>query len=139
MIKIESRLKGKALQIYLHLLKKNEPIGVREIQKNLNFSSPSVAHHHLEKLIDLALVAKDQHGRYYLTQKVDVGVLQAFLKVGRFMLPRYIFYAVFFTSLLFIYFFQFGFFVNLFAIAFGVTASVFFWYETIRVWKRKPF
>lgn len=52
---IESELKGKTLLVYMHILKAgHETVGVREVQRTLGFSSPSVAAYHLQKLQDLA-------------------------------------------------------------------------------------
>ena len=138
-VHLESELKGKALQIYWYMLGKGTPIGVREVQRSLGFSSPSVAHHHLEKLASLQIVRQDNFGRYVLAQKVEVGVLQAFSRVGKFMLPRFTFYAMFFTSLLVMYLVLFPYKVNVFALSFGLAASIFSWYETVRVWRRRPF
>ena len=40
---IESELKGKTLLVYMHILKNpGDPVGVREVQRELGFSSPSV-------------------------------------------------------------------------------------------------
>ena len=137
--RLESELKGKALQIYWYMLGKGGPIGVREVQRSLGFSSPSVAHHHLEKLSSLGVVQQDEFGRYVLAQRVEVGVLQAFTRVGSIMLPRFTFYAVFFTTLLAMYVVLYPQSLNVFALAFGVVASIFSWYETVRVWRRRPF
>ncbi|MEM3539277.1 MAG: hypothetical protein QXM29_05870 [Nitrososphaerales archaeon] len=38
---------------------------------------------------------KDDYGRYLLKEYVEVGILQFFTKISRFMLPRYSFYASF--------------------------------------------
>lgn len=47
---IEAKLKGKTLLVYWYLLKHgSSPLGVRHIQRELGFSSPSIASHHLEK------------------------------------------------------------------------------------------
>ncbi len=135
---IEAKLKGKTLHVYWYLLKANNPVGVREIQRGLNMSSPSVASHHLEKLMDLKVVDKDAYGRYYLTEMVEVGVLQVFTKVGRFMLPRYSFYATFFTTLLILYLAVSYSSLNIFALGFVLAGCVIFWYETWRIWKRRP-
>jgi len=135
---IEARLKGRSLHIYWYLLKAGGPIGVREIQRGLRMSSPSVASHHLEKLRELGLVDKDQYGRYYLAERVDVGVLQVFSKIGRFMLPRYSFYAAFFTTLLATYILMSYSSLNIFALSFALAACLILWYETLRIWRRRP-
>jgi predicted DNA-binding transcriptional regulator len=55
---LEAKLRGKTLLVYWYLLKHGSPIGVRHIQRELGFSSPSIVSHHLEKLMDLGLVKK---------------------------------------------------------------------------------
>jgi predicted transcriptional regulator len=80
--KIEDQLKGKTLRVYMYMIKRREAVGVREVQRDLAFSSPSVANYHIEKLVQLALVGQDEYGRYYVVQKVQVGVLQAFVNIG---------------------------------------------------------
>ena len=42
--KIEFELRGKTLKVYLYVLKQGKPVGVREVQRELGFSSPSVAY-----------------------------------------------------------------------------------------------
>jgi len=138
--KIESELKGNTLRVYWVLLKSSSGIvGVREVQRSLGFSSPALAAYHLEKLKELGLVRKD-NSEYRLVREVRVGVLKQFTKIGAFMLPRYIFYAAMFTTLLLYYISQFGpvGFYSVFALIFGVLATAIFWYETIRAWKQKP-
>ena len=97
--KIEYELRGKTLTIYLYMLKQGKPVGVREVQRDLKLSSPSVAFHHLDKLVRLGVVEQDQLGNYVILKKVDPGILQAFVNVGKFSLPRVGFYAVFFTTI----------------------------------------
>ncbi len=140
---IESQLKGKTLRIYWYLLKSpNSRVGVREIQRSLDLSSPSVASHHLEKLLSLGLVEKSLTGEYFLVQKVKVGLLRFFTRLGRFLVPRYLFYSLWFSTMLFIYltvYWPSGCPHNIAAIIFGSIASVILWFETIRLWREKPF
>jgi DNA-binding transcriptional ArsR family regulator len=136
---VDSELRGRTLQAYLYMLRGGKPVGVRELQRALSLSSPSVAYHHLEKLERLRLVEKDQYGEYALIKNVDVNVLQAFTHIGRLLVPRFIFYAVFFTTLLIGYALisQQG--ANIFALAFGIFAAAFAWFETLRTWSKRPF
>ncbi len=131
------KLRGKTLQVYLYLLRTGKPVGVRELQRVLGFSSPSIAHHHLEKLREMGLVSKDEGNRYKIQEKVDVGILKMFVLVGGKLIPRMIFYAVFITTLLALHVAQTLPNVNLHAIALGGFASIFFWIETIRVWRHQ--
>jgi hypothetical protein len=119
-------------------MRKDGPSGIREIQRELNLSSPSVANYQIEKLIDLGLVGKDNHGRYYLLHRVQVPALKAYVNLGKFMVPRLIFYAGFFTTLLGIYVMLNANSLNIFAIAFGSVGTALFWYETFRLWRTSP-
>ncbi len=136
---IEGELKGKTLQVYLYMLKRNEPVGVREVQRDLNFSSPSVASYHLDKLISLNLVAKDDYGRYYIAKKAEISMLESYVNILGYTIPRLAFFAVFFTSLLIAYTILNYSSLNIHAVAFAIIASAAFWFETIRLWKRRPF
>jgi len=129
------KLRGKTLQVYLYLLRRGEAVGVRELQRALGFSSPSVAHHHLEKLKEMRLVSKDEANRYKVLEKVDVGILKMFILVGGRLIPRLIFYAVFLTALLTLYIIQSIPDINLHATVMGGLAAAFFWIETIRLWR----
>jgi DNA-binding transcriptional ArsR family regulator len=136
---IDNELRGRTLRAYLFILKSKKPLGVRELQRELGLSSPSVAYHHLDKLVRLGLIEKSQYGEYAAIRSVNVNVLQAFSQVGRLLVPRFTFYAVFFSTLLIGYAVIFHSSLNIFAISFGVFASAFAWYETLRTWKRRPF
>lgn len=141
--KLEYALRGKAWKVYWLLLKNGHPTSVREVQRTLHFSSPSVAHHHLEQLRDLGLVRKeDAGGDYSLVSEVKIGVLRHFVKLGRLMFPRHFFYAVFSTAFYLAYlaiFMQVLSRENLFIAIFGAAVSIIFWYEAIQVWRLKPF
>ena len=87
----------------------------------------------------MGLIDKDEYGEYKLVKSVGVDVLQAFTQIGKLLVPRFIFYAVFFTTLLVGYISIFHSNLNPFALAFGIFASLFAWFETFRTWKRRPF
>jgi len=108
----------------------------------LGLSSPSIALHHLEKLRELGLVEKDSSSRYYLAEEVKVGILRLFTRFGRLVLPRYLFYAVFFATAFILYLVFFGLTYcphNLMAIVFGLSATLMSFYEATRIWKEKLF
>jgi DNA-binding transcriptional ArsR family regulator len=136
--RIDYELKGKTMKVYLYLLKHGKAAGISEIQRALGFSSPSIAVHHLEKLIDLGVVEKNDRSEYVLVKKVDVGVLSAFVQVGGFVLPRLGFYASFFTSLTVLYIIEYANGLNPFALVLGLGASAVLWYETLRIWRSRP-
>ncbi len=140
---LEYALRGKAWKVYWYLLKNGKPVSVREVQRALHFSSPSVANHHLEQLRELGLVEKQEVGGHYvLVSQVKIGVLKHYVKLGRLLFPRYFFYALFTTVfyVLFLLFLLQGFSrENLFIISFGAIVCAIFWYEAYRVWSMRPF
>jgi len=138
---IESELKGKTLLVYMHILKGGqETVGVREVQRALGFSSPSVAAYHLQKLQDLGLV-ENAYGDYRLIKEIKVGVLRSFVSVGGVMLPRFLFYAVLVTSMLVTFLATFPFVLTreyITTLVMGLVPAAVFWYETVKIWREKP-
>jgi predicted DNA-binding transcriptional regulator len=139
----EYALRGKDWQVYWLLLKHGRPMSVREVQRILHFSSPSVAQHHLEQLRELGLVAKqDVGGSYSLVSEVKIGVLRHFIKLGKMLFPRYFFYALFSTTFYIAYIAVLMHGLtreNLFILSFGAIVTAIFWYEAARVWSMRPF
>ena len=137
---IAGRLKGNTLRTYVALLSSEKGVmGVRELQRKLGFSSPALASYHLRKLEELGLVIEDK-GDYRLVKEVKVGILSQFIRLGTFMLPRYVFYATFFSTLLVYYLSQLRElqFYSIFGLLFGVLGTAVFWFETLRIWRQKP-
>ena len=136
-------LRGKDWNVYWLLLRNGRPMSVREVQRSLRFSSPSVAQHHLDQLRDIGLVQKqDVGGSYSLVSEVKIGVLRHFIKLGRLLFPRYFFYAVFSTAAYLTYLLLFVQGISresLFVVLFGAVVLIIFWYEAARVWSLKPF
>lgn len=140
---IEAELKGKTLLVYYHLLRlPGKKVGVRELQRALKLSSPSVALYHLDKLESLGLVKRDPEGNYVLVREAKVGILKQFARLGRFMVPRFLFYSVLFTAMLVAYLLlyeQTGTVHNVVALVFGALASGVLWYETWRLLRERLF
>jgi DNA-binding transcriptional ArsR family regulator len=88
-------LKGTTLEVYRFLLKSSKPVGIRELQRALNLSSPSVANYHLSKLEDVGLLKK-QDGAYTVCKYL----LENSVKISRFLIPRYFFYTIFAIAVL---------------------------------------
>jgi DNA-binding transcriptional ArsR family regulator len=139
---IESELRGNTLRVYWYMLSQNEPVGVREVQRAIGMSSPSVASHHLNKLVSLELVEKKPDNSYEVSRVVKVGVLRNFIDFrGRF-LPRYVFVAIFFTAFTLAYLVisliaQPGFYDRIIALTIGLIGALFAWVESVRLWKLK--
>lgn len=136
---MDYELRGKTLQVYLYLLRHGKAVGVREIQKELGFSSPSVAFHHLDKLINLGIIERDEYERYVLARKVDSGILHSFVNIAGLTLPRLGFYAAFFSTVAVAYLVTNREVLDLYAVIGTLGGALVFWYEAWRVWRRKPF
>jgi DNA-binding transcriptional ArsR family regulator len=138
--KIDDQLKGNTLKVYMLLLKApSASVGIREVQRALKFSSPTLAQYHLDKLRELGLVRKES-AEYLLVSDVKVGVLRQFYRLGTVLVPRFVLYAVLFTVLL-------GFLafiitevtlVSVFALLLALLGAAIFWYEAARALRERP-
>lgn len=70
-----------------------KPVGVREVQKALNLSSPRLASYHLEKLEEAGLLKQTSQGFI-----VDKLVLENFVRLYRLLVPKYFLYFAFFAA-----------------------------------------
>jgi len=93
---LDDVLTGTTLKVYRLLMSLNEPIGPRELQKRLKLSSPSVASFHLEKLEKASLATKTQNGEYVVNRVY----LKHYVRLRRFLIPRFMFHALLGTFLL---------------------------------------
>jgi len=133
-------LKGNTLRVYTYLFKVRKS-GIREAQRSLGFKSASLAQYHLDKLVDLGLAGKDELGNYVLAKEVKIEALEQFLKIGTYIIPRFVLYSIMLSIL-------FGYFiispeagisrVSVWAYIFAVVGLVITWYETFRAWRRSP-
>lgn len=92
-----AELEGTTFTVYSYVVKETKPVGPREVMRGANLSSPSVAYRHLQKLEDLGLLEKNEEGRYIVKEKAKIS---GYLWIGRTLVPRLIFYSLFFTGLL---------------------------------------
>ena len=94
---VNAELKGTTFAVYSFVIKENKPVGPRDVMRGANLSSPSVAYRHLQKLEELGLIEKNERGRYVIKEKAKIS---GYLWVGKTLVPRLIFYSLFFTGLL---------------------------------------
>ena len=138
---INAELKGNTLKVYVYVLK-NGKVGVRQVQRALRLSNPSLAQYHLNKLNDMGLVKEDA-GTYAICAEVKVDALRGLLRIGTLLVPRFVFYAVVFT-LLGAYFivasipFLPGYPLIILFYGLVVFGSAAFWFESIHAWKSAP-
>ena len=98
-------LSGITLRVYLYVIRKNRPVGPREVMKGLNLSSPSVSYRHLQKLQDLGYLKNNKYGEYLFGQRVPV---DGYLWIGHRLVPKMLFYSSIFLVILFIELFVFA-------------------------------
>jgi len=132
---LERRLSGRTLQVYLYLQKKKEASGIREVQRDLELSSPSVAEYQVEKLVEMGLAGRDSYGRVFVTRKVKVKAMASYVNFGRFIVPRLAFYASIFTAIAALYIvFNFNS-LSIYGVAVPAGAAAIFWLEAWKLWK----
>ena len=128
-------LKGTTLKVYLFMVKQNRPVGVREVQRTLNLSSPSLAAYHLSKLEDVDLLRRE--GGDYIVNKV---ILENMIKIRRMLIPRYFFYFLFAVSALIteLTFLRPPSLTRwyLFSILVNLVLTIAFCYETAKIWTK---
>ena len=135
-------VKGKTLQVYWYMLRHPTPMTAREIQRGTQLSSPSLSMHHLERLKNLGLIEKNVHGEYSLVRDVRVGVLRYYIGKGRLMVPRFLFYATFYTSVTAALLTLLWWFIDWYSsvlIILLVSVCAMLWIEAIRTWREQPF
>ncbi|MFW9843532.1 MAG: winged helix-turn-helix domain-containing protein [Candidatus Thorarchaeota archaeon] len=137
----DGELKGNTLVIYWYMIRINKPMGAREIQRKTGLSSSSLTLHHLNKLIDLGLVKTDKYGQYIVARRVAPGLLSMYIGTGRLFAPRFVLYAIFFTSIfvssILLLFSRIDS-VSVLLLVVSFFASAIFWHETYKVWNVQP-
>jgi hypothetical protein len=98
-------LEGTTLRVYAYVIKENKSVGPREVMRGANLSSPSVAYWHLQKLEALGLLQKDEYGEYVAKEKANIS---GHLWIGRNIVPRLMFYSLFFMGIVAIEFIIIG-------------------------------
>ena len=133
---VEDVLRGLTLKVYRYVLKNNKETGIREVQRALKLSSPTLAVYHLEKLEQAGLIKKGVTG--YVVDRI---YLRNLVRLRRLLVPKYFFYALFFTLALVVEltYFRPVVFSREYAFAFIVTcaAAVSYIYETVKTWVKE--
>jgi DNA-binding transcriptional ArsR family regulator len=88
-------LRGTTLKVYRYLFRLGQPASIREVQRGLDLSSPSVAEYHLKKLLQSGLLKEEPDG--YL---VDRAIWDNMVRVKRTIVPFQAFYVAFFAAAL---------------------------------------
>ena len=88
---------GNTLRVYTYIFKVKKS-SIKEVQVNVGLNSPALAQYHLEKLVSLGLARRDDMtGEYVIVKEIKVETLEQFLKIGTYIVPRLLLYAVMLT------------------------------------------
>jgi hypothetical protein len=132
-----ANIRGNTLRVYVYLLKSGAS-ELREVQRSLGFSTPSLASYHLNRLVEAGYATQDAHGRYLVAQGATNDILDGYTKLGGVVVPQLLFFSVLFSVVV-------GFFAFMalsysayvpFLVAASVAMILALWYETVRVWRR---
>lgn len=93
----QNELEGITLNVYLYVVKKDNPVGPRDVMKGAHLSSPSVAYRHLEKLEELGLLQKNEYGEYIVKRKAHIG---GYIWLGEYIVPKMIAISIVFLGIL---------------------------------------
>jgi hypothetical protein len=130
-------IKGNTLRVYLYLLR-HGPSELRDIQREVGLSTPSLASYHLGKLVAAGYAKQDDHGRYVVTGEASGEILAGYSKIGVAIVPQLFFFALLFSILTVFFSFEAlyhtDFTIPLVAIAIAMVAVL--WYQTVRLWQR---
>jgi len=128
---------GNALRIYLYLVT-HGPSELREVQRGLDLSTPSLASYHLNRLIEARYVEQDEESRYVAVKESSTEILEGYSKIGTTLIPQFFFFSVLFTILAAFFSYkaltQPGFTVYLVGVSLAMV--ILLWYETMRLWRR---
>ncbi len=94
------RIYGKTLDVYMCIMTADNGIGVREIWRTLNLSSPSLAQYHVNKLIDLQLIETDFNGKYIINSQESIEALKSFILLRGMLIPRLTIYSALILGLI---------------------------------------
>lgn len=83
-------LRGLTLKVYRFILKNDKPVGIREVQRALSLSSPTLALYHMNKLEEAGLIKKELNG--YVADRI---ILENLIRLRRILIPRNLFYMIF--------------------------------------------
>src|SRR5438094_278330 len=128
------KLSETAMLIYVYIQSRSgDSVRLRDIQRAMNFSSPSSALFHLQKLESAGLVQKDNVGDYRIKTRVRVSLVRNFLIIKGALIPRHLFYASAKTAVSILYFVLLSQFLSspiaIVALLLNAGSAAAFWYE----------
>ena len=87
---VSQEIKGNTLKVYLYLLK-HGPSELKDTQRGVGLSSPSLASYHLRKLTRAGFVTQNEYGIYSAVKEASDRVLEGYSKIGPAIVPQLFF------------------------------------------------
>lgn len=131
-------LRGNTLRVYLCLLKHNGGMELREVQRELQLSTPSLASYHLSRLVGAGYAEQTIDGRYRSVRDVSTEVLEGYSKIGVVVVPQFFFFSLLLTILTAFFMYETTI-SQAYMQAFPwicIMAVAALWFETIRLWRK---
>lgn len=136
----QEQVSGNTLRVYLYVLR-HGPCELREVQRGLGFSTPSLASYHLTKLVRAGYVVQDGEGKYSANPQATPQILEEYSKLGTLIVPDLLFFAVLFSVLVAYFTYRAltaqpptAYTEYLAATAIAMCAVL--WYETAKAWRK---
>jgi hypothetical protein len=86
-------LEGTTRRVFRYVYRQHNPVGIHDIQRGLGFSSPSLAHYHVSKLLKAGLLREEGEG--YAVNKI---VFENMIRLRKTTFPLQAAYATFFLA-----------------------------------------
>ena len=130
-------IRGNTLRVYVYLLRSGAS-ELRDVQRALDFSTPSLASYHLGRLVEAGYATQDEHGRYLVVQGATNAILDGYTKLGGVVVPQLLFFAILFTAVVGFFAYMSLMYAAYVPLLVGASAAMIlvFWYETAKVWRR---
>lgn len=128
----QSSVTGTTRRVYLYILSSRTPVGVRDVWRGLDLSSPSLAQYHINKLLELKLIDIDQFGKVQANSQTKLDVLHNFLLLRGRVVPRLVIFGALSIGLLIVYILLWpltGDFRDLIVVAFSLFSASILFYE----------
>ena len=86
-------LEGTTRRVFRYVYRQHDPVGIHDIQRGLGFSSPSLAHYHVSKLLKAGLLKEEGDG-----YTVNKAVFENMIRFRKTAIPLQAAYATFFLG-----------------------------------------
>jgi len=95
----KSRLHGTTWNVYLFILTSQEPVGVRDVWRQLQLSTPSLAQYHINKLLHDDLIKTTVYGKYEINDDLQIEALKNFVVFKGKLIPHLVVYGAIIAGL----------------------------------------